>query len=132
MSLTITVDTSAIDSVLQIAEDALVDMSDGLSSAVEQTVIPNLEEVSTEEWNVVTGAYSLGWEILDAVGNTVTVGNTALALSDGYPYSLSLEYGWTGRHGDVHEGGYVATTVAETAADELAEALAEWLQSQLS
>jgi len=70
--------------------------------------------------------YSLGWVIESAGGNVVVVTNTAEAISDGYPYSLSLEYGWRSR-----PGAYVGQTAAEMSVEGIAEALLTWVMSLL-
>jgi len=125
-SITVVVDVTQADALLDAFGDATADVTEGLVEAVESALMPDLELLSSAIWNVRTGQYMSSWEITDASAGLVTVTNTAEALSDGFPYSLSLEYGWKGV-----PGGYVAEQAVDESGPTIAEALLDWVMSQL-
>ena len=131
MSFTITVDATQAEALLSQMDETTSDLSEGLLAGVESALMPDLELLSSTLWNVETGQYMSSWEASAISTDMVEVVNTAEAMTDGFPYSLSLEYGWTGVHGDVHAGGYVAEQAADDSASAIGEALLDWVMSQL-
>ena len=125
-SIVVVVDTSQADALLSQIQETTDNLGEGLLQAVEQAFIPDVEMLSQTIYAVRTGQYYSSWVAEAVGGNMVVVTNTAESLSDGYPYSLSLEYGWKS-----HPGGYVGTTAAEGSAEGIGQALLDWVMEQL-
>lgn len=129
MSYSITIDTSQVQTMFNGLNNATEDMTEGMLAAVNETLVPDLAMLSSSIWNVETGQYSEGWVAAGMGNSMVQVTNTATSLSDGYPYAVSLEYGWTSR-GSSHAGGFVAQQAVDGAAESIQGALMDWITSQ--
>ena len=97
--ITVKVDFSEWDDYIESLVDKLESPSQGLLQAVQQTVIPTLQQLSATNWRVRTGLYSGGW--LAEITNP-----TSVTVTDAAPYSAALETGFTaGWEHNVHVAG---------------------------
>lgn len=124
MQATITVDTSQFDQAAEVIQDFLASPGDTLASAVDATIMPDLSVLSTNIWNVRTGAYSTGWTSTQISSDSVEIDNEV-------EYAQPLETGWTTRAGTTVPGGDVLQQAIDANLDALAQEIENWLSSQL-
>ena len=124
MDATITVDTSQFDAMAQVVQDFLENPADALEQAVEATIMADLAVLSTNIWQVRTGAYSAGW-------TSTEISNIAVQIDNDVEYAMPLETGWTTRAGRFVPGGDVLGQALDANLDSMGQEIENWLSSQL-
>ncbi len=120
------IDVTGLDEIIANTaslQNGLTNIETGLQQAVDNVVVPQLEEYSAEVWQVRTGNYSNGWYSEIAGPGTVMVANAV-------DYATPLETGWTTKAGtEVPSTGVLLPTMLASV-DAVAEELVSWLMAQ--
>lgn len=114
---------------LENLDDAIENPVEGLLSAINETIVPELLAKSMSTWNVRTGTYAASWYVMRLSETAAEIGNDA-RNPQGYPYAAPLEWGWTTRAGWFKESPGVLFPVVEEGADRLVEAMDRWIASK--